>query len=750
MENYHNVLSMPDSMPWFVWVLLIGASLLGLFLLFFRNIGPTQIAIKERRYYGARMPAGRVVAGKGEVGIQGDVLKPGLHFIAWPIESIVEKAELIDIGNDEMGIVEAIDGAPLPEGRIYAPDVGNNQHQNFQDPIAFLANGGYKGIQLRTLGPGKWPIHPYLFKVSICKVTVVPNGQIGIVTAFDGNTLDTGRLLAKSVAGHNHFQNGEAFIAASGQKGVQREILTPGTYRIMRESADKHGARKTGLFDVEFAEATKVSENSVGLIEALDGASMDPADYVARPVNGHNNFQDADAFLSAGGQRGPQKDILLPGTYYINPRMFKFIPESAKEVKAGEVAVIISNCGMDPTTEIRRQMDEEARQKIEQLKLEHGADEEEVVGEDDGKPVADPADKRLDSGISEAYVVPDGYRGIQKSIVGPGRYYVNTQAVTPHAIPTTNQTVEWTEGQQSGTFDPFEVVSKDGFKIRVEVRVVFRVKPEDAPFMVSKIGSLDNLRQNVMHPTIDSIFRNQASESSAMAYLQNRHEEQLKAETKVRAHLVRYHVEVINVLICHIHLPDDLMETQTKKVLAVQQTTMFEEQEKAQVARIELEKTTARAQQQGNLMKATVGVEIAKQDALARIEQANGEATYTRETGFAAAEVTEKQLTAAGAGYKVQQEALGQGGLAMVEALKQIADGSIKITPDFLVSGGGDGGNGGGLGQALLAMIAANFANLNGFTGNATPASPAVTAPEGKPAASSEVVETTGSDSSKD
>ena len=59
----------------------------------------------------------------------------------------------------------------------------------------------------------------------------------------------------------------------------------------------------------------------------------------------HDNFQNSNAFIEGGGQRGPQKDILLPGTYYINPLMFKVIPESAKEVRPSEVAVIVSNVG---------------------------------------------------------------------------------------------------------------------------------------------------------------------------------------------------------------------------------------------------------------------------------------------------------------------------------------------------------------------------------------------------------------------
>ena len=161
-------------------------------------------------------------------------------------------------------------------------------------------------------------------------------------------------------------------------------------------------------------------------------------------------------------------------------------------------------------------------------------------------------------------------------------------------------TVEWTAEDVDNTFDPFEVISKDGFTMKLEVRVVFRVKPEDAPFMVAKIGNIDKLIQNVMHPLIDSIFRNQASESSAMAYLQNRHEEQERAEARVRMHLLKYHVDVVNVLICHIHLPEELMKTQTEKILAEQRQNMYNAQREAEEKRIQLEKTTrARRQPEG-------------------------------------------------------------------------------------------------------------------------------------------------------
>ncbi|MBD0325731.1 MAG: SPFH domain-containing protein, partial [Pyrinomonadaceae bacterium] len=490
-----------DITSWIPYIVVGAIALIILLIILSRilvNVGAKEIAIKERRYFGRKMPPGRVVATEGEVGIQADVLKPGLHLIKYPFERVVHKVPLIEIGADEIGIIEAVDGEPMPSGRIFAPDRAQNAHNNFQDPIAFIKQGGVKGIQLRTLPPGLWPIHPYLFRVSVTKVTVVPPGKVGVVTAADGAPLDAGRLHGKAIEGHVNFQNAELFISSGGQKGPQVEILTPGTYRILTNSVDveNNNSIKPGLFTVRLFDATVIDENIIGLVEALDGAPLDPRDYVATPVQGHDNFQDCNEFITGGGQRGPQKDILLPGTYYINPLVFKVIPETAKEVKPGEVAVIVSNIGKDPGEEVRRSMAAKVRERMEREEQEHVeqaaarldklSDEQRNVSEiQEDLLSGDPADRRLDEGAHEAYVVPEGYRGIQETVVGPGRYYVNTLAITPIVIPTTNQTVEWTAGEVNQSFNPFEVISKDGFTMQLEVRVVFRVKPEDAPFMVA-------------------------------------------------------------------------------------------------------------------------------------------------------------------------------------------------------------------------------------------------------------------------
>jgi uncharacterized membrane protein YqiK len=712
MENIDIV----SLMPWLFLAFVLLIFILVVLRKTLVNVGAREIAIKERRYVGSKMPPGRVVATEGEVGIQADVLKPGLHIIKYPFERVVRKVPLIEIGADELGVIDAVDGEPMPPGRIFAPDRAQNAHNNFQDPIAFIKQGGVKGIQLRTLPPGLWPIHPYLFRVSVAKTTVVPQGKVGICMAADGGALDPGRLLGKAITGHRNFQDAEHFIAASGQKGPQVDILTPGVYRILTQSGPIEGGNevKPGLFSLKMYDATVINENQIGLVEALDGAPLNPRDYVAESVEGHDNFQDGHEFIGRGGQRGPQKDILLPGTYYINPLLFKVISETAKEVKPGEVAVIVSNVGKDPSEDVRRQMAAKVRARMEREESEQAAESAARLDKMDDKRnleeikaelmAGDPADRRLDEGAHEAYVVPEGYRGIQETVVGPGRYYVNTLAVSPIIIPTTNQTVEWTAGEVTNTFNPFEVISKDGFTMQLEVRVVFRVKPEDAPFMVAKIGGIERLIQNVMHPLIDSIFRNQASESSAMAYLQNRHEEQERAEARVRAHLLKYHVDVVNVLICHIHLPEELMKTQTEKILAEQRQNMFNAQREAEEKRIQLEKVKSQADNQKDLMAATVGVEIAGKRAEQRKAEADGEAHYILQTGKAEAEKVRLMGEAQGVAYHEQVNALGAQGVALVETLKVIGEKGVRITPDVMATGSGAEG-GGGIGTLLLLNL---------------------------------------------
>jgi len=371
-----------------VAVILVVAALLLLVLVFpgrmLVNVGGQQVGIIERRYIGRPLPEGRVVAMSNEVAVQARVLQPGLHLLV-PFLYTVRKDDMLVVTEDEVGLVESTDGKPLEPARIFARRVGG--HDTFQDGEPFLRNGGQKGPQVDILPPGKYRINTYLFRVRTAPVVTIAQVQVGVVNARDGDPITPGRLLAHRVEGHQAFQNGEAFVSNGGQIGPQIEVILPGRYRI-----------NTDLFQVQVQPAAVVMANQVGLITAKDGAPLPAGELVAASVEGHNDFQNGSAFLASGGQRGPQYDLLKPGTYYTNPLMFDVQLDEVAVIQRGEVAVLVSNVGKEP---------------------------EDV-----------PHEERLAG--KERYVVPAGYRGIQAEVAGPGVYYLNRWAYIAYIIPTTN------------------------------------------------------------------------------------------------------------------------------------------------------------------------------------------------------------------------------------------------------------------------------------------------------------------------
>jgi len=599
----------------------------------------------------------------GQKGPQIEFIPPGNYRIN-PYLFKVTKSTATKINEGEIGLIESSDGSAIPAGRIFAKVATG--HNSFQSGEDFIINGGQKGPQTEILPPGVYRIHPNVFKITKAAAVVIAKGQVGVVTAQDGAPIPMGRLLAQSVPGHSNFENGEAFLKNGGQKGPQIDVLLPGTYRI-----------NLNLFKVQIAAAVVVDANKVGLVTALDGIPLPDREYVASPITGHNDYQDGSAFLIKQGQRGPQLDVLRPGTYYINPFMFNVEIDDVAVIERGQVGVVVSNVGEDPTEEMKKRLGS----------TQIGASEEE------GK---------------EKYVVPKGFRGIQEEVAGPGRYYLNRRAFMVYIIDTTNITIDW-DDQKDTRFDQLSVISKDGFPIQVSVKVVIRVRPDQAPYMVAKVGSIDNLIQHVIHPMIDSSFRNQASTASAMNFLQSRSEEQAKAESRARADLERYHVECVSVLICQIRLPEDLMQTQTKRIIAEQQQEMYKMEQRSQAERTQMEKMRATADQQPTLVASEIAVKVATQKKTEMITLAEGTAEAKALEGVGEG----KRLTAIGDGeaskiaaigeataqaYSKQQAAIGEEAIKQIKIVELISaaiqNGNIKIVPDVLVTGGGNAADG--------------------------------------------------------
>jgi uncharacterized membrane protein YqiK len=277
--------------------------------------------------------------------------------------------------------------------------------------------------------------------------------------------------------------------------------------------------------------------------------------------------------------------------------------------------------------------------------------------------------------------------------------------------------VDWSgEGESSSSFDPFQVVSFDGFPMQVEVRCQYRILPENAPYVVQKIGSVQELEQNVIHPQIDGIFRAQVSRVPAIAYQQNRAEEQKSAEEAVRADLTKYRVEVVSVMITNIHLPEALMKTTQQKNLAEQEKSMFDAKKEAEQRRIEFEKTKAEADSQVKIITAEAGIKVAQHEARQTEERAKGdaakvrmlaeaEASRTKQIGDAEASIVQAKGEAQAKAYRDQVNALSAQGVTSVEIVKAIANAGLKITPDVQVSGASGSSGETGLVQLLLADL---------------------------------------------
>jgi uncharacterized membrane protein YqiK len=209
-------------------------------------------------------------------------------------------------------------------------------------------------------------------------------------------------------------------------------------------------------------------------------------------------------------------------------------------------------------------------------------------------------------------------------------------------------------------------------------------------------------------------FRNTLQDLEAVRFIETRQEVQRSAFAAVSEYLTAYEVETRGVYIQDVVFPDELVEVLTRREIANQERSTYVEQERAETARIEVEKARGTANMQAELATAQVSVDISANQAQAREQEATGEAAYVRLTGqaeadrtqaigLAEAKATEALGLAKAAGYDAQREAIGEVATALVAVAGAIADGQIDIMPEVLVTGGG--GSFEGLAATLMQVV---------------------------------------------
>jgi uncharacterized membrane protein YqiK len=565
-----------------------------------------------------------------------------------------------------------------------------------------IATKGEAGYQAKTLAPGLyWGMWIWQYSIDMTGFTVIPEGKIGLVLSKDGQEIPTGRILARKVDSDN-FQDATFFLDNGGQKGRQTAFITTGSYRI-----------NTFLFEIVMADQIKIYENMIGIVTALDGEPIPQGQIAGKFVEGHNNFQDFDKFLDTGGNRGLQPQVMLAGSYYINTWGVQIEQNPMTDVPIGYVGVVISYIGED------------------------GQD---VTGDT----------------FKHGNIVSKGQRGVWMEPFGPGKYALNKYTTKLEPVPTTNLVLNWANARSEShdldkNLSTITVRSKDGFPFNLDVAQIIHVPAAEAPKVIARFGSMNNLVSQVLEPTIGNYFRNSAQDSDVISFLSTRKERQESAKNHIKLVLDEYNVNAVDTLIGDIVPPDSLMKTLTDRKLAEEEQKTYQTQRMAQEQRQGMEKETAIADMQKEIVRASQSVEIAQRTADATVKKAEGDATSLKLNVNAEAEATkmrasaEAEATKARAGaqaeatklnasaeaerisktglaeaekimaigkstaesYQLQVSAMGGDNFTRYKVTEEIGKGNIKVIPDVLISGNGgsDGSINGLLGLKLMEMM---------------------------------------------
>lgn len=656
---------MVAAIPNIMWVAVGVVIILGYIVLSTRRIGPAEVGLVLKRVSARKLKEDNAIAFQGEAGYQADLLMPGLRWKSILFYE-VRKFPWVQVPAGEIGVVISQVGAPLPIGAKSA--VYKNAFGNFSDLRAFVAGGGQKGVQRPVFPPGTLaPIHPVGF-------LVVTKSQV------------YGLPISPDLRGRGGRLMPEAF----GLRPAQLDLL-----RIEPKPCGSDGAlmdmvgivttfegdplpsgdiagRLGGFADVDKMEKANATDGQI--IEVLLGNKN----------NLHNNYQDFQAFLDNGGRIGLQHDPLLYGAYALNPFLVSVELVWMLVVQQGQTAVIKAYVGL-PTEDIS------------------GAD------------------------FKFGSLVRPGHRGIWQEALRTGKYPLNPRCYQAEIVPTSILTLNWAdEVSQAHNLDAqlSQIVAKsnEGFVFHIDLQVQIHVPDTNAPRVISMVGTMLNLVNEVLQAAVGNHFRDKLQSMPAIRFIETRQQVQEEAFRHIKDQLDQYKVETRGVYIQDVVLPEDLVKVLTGREIANQEIETYKKQRAAQDERIAMENAKGTAEMQADLAKSKVGVDIKTNNANARTEEARGEAEFIRQTGTARGAEVEAVGLARARGYEAQVRALGSNATALVNVVTALADGTSKFVPDILVASGANGGGAlDGLAATAMRYLAGNGGAAAGGSKSATP-----------------------------
>ena len=602
----------------------------------------------------------------------------------------------------------------------------------------FIALNGEAGFQPEVVRGGLHFFMPFQYSMHRANLVTIPQSQIGYVFARDGRPLPPTQTLASNIEADD-FQDVRGFLMKGGQKGPQRKILREGTYAInlaqfiVLTAQSTHAVKLSSSEQELFADMSRLiterngfepvvnAEDMIGIVTIHDGPALPDGEIIAPTVandpkdpNFHNNFQDPEKFLNAGGYRGRQLQVLADGSYFLN-RIFATIELVEKTIiGVGTVGVVVSYTG-------RRGTD------ISGQSYRHGE------------------------------LVETGARGVWSTPLLPGKYAFNTYAGNIVIVPTTNFVLKWTKEQfgehrLDENLSEVSLITKDAFEPVLPLSVVVHIDYMKAPLVVQRFGDIKRLVEQTLDPMVSAYFKNIAQTKTLIQLLQERSDIQRKSGEEMREKFASYSLELQEVLIGTPRAAngqngiEQILIQLRDRQIAVEKVETYKLQEKAAIQERTLREKEALAEQQAKITTSALTIEISENEGKAQLARTRQEAETIQVTakaeaekvrlaglgeadrikaialadaerikatgfadaqkvraiGLAEAEATEKKVAAfGGPDYQLHSQVL----MRFAEAIE---NGRLPLVPQIQVGGAGGEKGANGLVEMMLSMLVAD------------------------------------------
>jgi len=585
----------------------------------------------------------------------------------------------------------------------------------------FIALNGEAGFEPEVLRGGLHVFFPFMYRIHKSDLVTVGQGKIAYVFARDGAPLGASQVLgANDTPEKSDFQDARLFLTGGGQKGPQRKVLREGTYAINttqfaiitdervyghalsdQEQIVLDGMQQTITERGGFAPVVLAAGHDlVGIVTVHDGPSLSPGEIIApevgvdlrNPETFHNNFQEPEKFLKAGGHRGRQLQVIVEGTWYLN-RLFATVEAVSKTViPVGNVGVVIFYTG--PATG-----------DVSGDQYRHGE------------------------------LVTNGSRGVWKDPLLPGKYAFNTYAGKIEIIPTVNFILKWVRGEVGAmkldeNLSEISLITKDAFEPTLPLSVVMHIDYKKAPMIIQRFGDVKKLVEQTLDPMVSAFFKNIAQKMTLIELLQNRAAIQEESAQEMKGKFASYSIELQEVLIgtpraaaAGDQTIENILIQLRSRQIAREQVETYREQEKAAIQERTLNEAKATAAAQTALTQSLIQIKVQENEGAAAFARAQKDAETIKVTAAAMGEQSrlegqgeaDRALavgTASARATKLAVDAYGGPEFRLAEQnFARFADALTKINqplvPQFLMSGpqGSESGNAGLIPTAMLSSM---------------------------------------------